>query len=203
MDYTRPVEALIPGAQGKILAACLRADEPLTMRALGRLAGVSPNQATVVLDHLEELGLVRRQPAGRALLVSLVEESPVVEALRGVADLRTRTLTKWRERARDLRPRPTALAVYGSWARGESGPASDIDVLVVLPPGLSADAEDDYREQVAGWCTYAGRVAGLPVAPLVVASDELQGISQEFVAQITRDAVVIVGTDPRQVLHAA
>ena len=38
MDYMRPVEALIPGAQGRILGACLRADEPLTMRALARLA---------------------------------------------------------------------------------------------------------------------------------------------------------------------
>ena len=103
MDFVRPVEALVPGAQGKILAACLRSDTPLTMRALARLADVSPNQATVVLDHLEELGLVHRQPAGSALLVSLVEDSPVIDALRAVADLRERTLRRWRDRARALR----------------------------------------------------------------------------------------------------
>jgi predicted nucleotidyltransferase len=203
VDYVQPVEALIPGAQGKILAACLRAGEPLTMRALARLAGVSANQATVVFDHLEELGLVQRQPAGRALLVTLVDESPIVDALRAVADLRARTLIKWRESARDLRPRPATLVVYGSWARGEARPGSDVDVLVMLPADLPADDEDDYREQLARWCTYAGRVAGLPVAPLVVASDELNAMSPELVAQITRDGVLIVGDDPKRVLHAA
>ena len=203
MDYVRPVEALIPGAQGKILASCLRAGAPLTMRALARLAGVSPNQATVVLDHLEVLGLVQRQPAGRALLVSLVEDSPVVEALRAVDDVRGRTLTRWRERARELRPRPETLVVYGSWARGEARPGSDVDVLVVLPAELTDAAEDSYREQIAAWCAYAGRVAGLPVAPLIVATSEVGEVSAELTAQIARDAVLIVGADPRRVLDAA
>ncbi|MDN5749204.1 MAG: hypothetical protein L0H64_11915 [Pseudonocardia sp.] len=34
----RPLEALVPGVQGKVLATCLRSDEPLTMRALRRVA---------------------------------------------------------------------------------------------------------------------------------------------------------------------
>lgn len=203
MDFVRPVEALIPGAQGKILAACLRVGEPLTMRALARLAEVSPNQAALVFDHLEELGLVRRQQAGRALLVSLVDDSPVIEALREVAELRERTLARWRESARDLHPRPKTLTVYGSWARGEARPGSDVDVLVVLPAGLSAGDEDAYREQLAAWCAYAGRVAGLPVAPLVATADEAAALGPELVRQIIGDAVVIVGTHPREVLDAA
>jgi hypothetical protein len=188
MDYVRPVEAVIPGAQGRILAACLRASEPLTMRALARL---------------DELGLVHRQPAGRALLVSLVEDSPVVEALRQVADLRRLTLDRWREAAGSLRPQPGTLAVYGSWARGDAGPTSDVDVLVVLPRGLSADAEDDYREQIGAWCAHAGRVCGLPVAPLIVTVEEAAALRRKLARQIRRDAVVIVGASPRAVLDAA
>ena len=203
MDYVRPVEALIPGAQGKVLAACLRADEPRTMRALARLAGVSANQATLVCDRLAELGLITRRPAGRALLVSLVDDSPVVEALRVVADLRERTLARWREAALSLRPQPALLVVYGSWARGQAGPGSDLDVLVVLPPGLSTGAEDDYREQVGGWCAHAGRICGLPVAPLIVTAKEVSALQRDLAQQIQRDAVVIVGADPQTVLDAA
>jgi hypothetical protein len=203
MDFVRPVEALIPGAQGKILAACLRADQPLTMRALGRLAGVSPNQTALVLDHLEGLGLVRRQSAGRALLVSLEVDSPVVGALRLVADVRDQTLSLWRDRADRLVPAPLSLSVFGSWARGEAGPGSDVDVLVILPRNLAADAEDGYREQVADWCEYARRVAGLPVSPIVVAAEETDDVDRELWADIRRDAVVIAGAHPGTVLRAA
>lgn len=203
MDYVQPVEALIPGVQGKILAACLRADEPLTMRALARLAGASPNQAKTVIDHLDALGLVHRQSAGRALLVSLVTDSPVVDALRLVTDLRTHTLARWRTRAEHLSPPPRTVAVYGSWARGEAGPGSDVDVLVVLPTDLSADQEDGYREQVADWCAYASRVAGLPVSPIVLSGVEAEQVKGDMWTELRRDAVVIAGADPREVLRAA
>jgi hypothetical protein len=203
MDFVRPVEALIPGAQGRILAACLRADEPLTMRALGRLAGVSPNQTTLVLDQLESLGLVRRQSAGRALLVSLETASPVVDALRLVADLRNQTLRLWRDRAHRLAPAPVSLAVYGSWARGEAGPGSDVDVIVILPASLAENDEDEYREQIADWCEYARRVAGLPVSPIVVAAGETEEIDSDLWSDIRRDAVVIAGIHPGTVRSAA
>ncbi|MGI9003346.1 MAG: nucleotidyltransferase domain-containing protein [Pseudonocardia sp.] len=203
MDFVHPVEALVPGVRGKILAACLRSDEPLTMRALARLAGVSPNQAALVIDQLDDLGLVQRQAAGRALLVSLVDENPAVAALRRVADLRSETLRLWRERAGQLDPEPMSLAVYGSWARGEARSGSDIDIMIVLPAGLDNTTEDRYREQVADWCVYAGRVAGLPVSPLVIDADESRAVSGELWDNIRRDAVVIAGDNPRTVLGAA
>lgn len=203
VDYVRPVEALVPGVQGKVLAACLRSDEPLTMRALARLAGVSANQSSVVIDQLDDLGLVERRAAGRSLLVSLVHESPVVVALRQVAGLWTVTLQLWRERARTLDPAPLSMAVYGSWARGEARSSSDVDILVVLPPGMGESTEDRFREQFAVWCTYAGRVAGLPISPIVLGAEETTGVDGELWDNIRRDAIAIAGADPRTVLSAA
>lgn len=173
------------------------------MRALARLASVSPNQAKTVIDRLNELGLVQRQSAGRALLVSLVTDSPVVDALRLVADLRAHPLERWRARAGQLSPQPRTVAVYGSWARGEAGPGSDVDVLVVLPDDLSEEAEDGYREQVTDWGAYASRVAGLPVAPIVLSAAEADQVDGQLWSDIRRDAVVVIGADPRDVLHAA
>jgi predicted nucleotidyltransferase len=35
-----------------------------------------------------------------------------------------------------LGPAVVAVAVFGSWARGEAGPASDVDVLIVVAPDV-------------------------------------------------------------------
>ena len=203
MDFVCPVESLVPGVRGKILGACLRTSEPLTMRALARLARVSANQAAQVIDELDDLGLLHRTAAGRSLMVSLVEENPAVAALRQVADLRSETLRRWRERARPLDPVPTTMAVYGSWARGEARSGSDVDVLIVLPDGLGVPDEDRYREQIAEWCAYAGLVAGLPVSPLVIGADESRTVDGPLWDEIRRDAVLIAGDDPREVLVAS
>lgn len=61
MDYRRPVEALIPGVQGRVLGVLARTSTDLTMRAVAELGGVSPQQASVVIGKLVELGVVERR----------------------------------------------------------------------------------------------------------------------------------------------
>jgi DNA-binding transcriptional ArsR family regulator len=142
MEYARPVEALIPGAQGRLLAALLRAGDPVSIRRLASLARVSPNRTSELVDYLLRLGLVDRRDVGRSALVGLAQDSPVVEALRRVENLREETLTRWRYLARDLPHQVTALGVYGSWARGESTIDSDLDLVAVLGAGLGGEVED-------------------------------------------------------------
>lgn len=120
-----------------------------------------------------------------------------------MADLRSETLRRWQERASRLNPPPTSMAVHGSWARGEARSDSDIDIMIVLPSGLDDTAEDAYREQVADWCAYASRVAGLPVSPLVIDAHDSGWVSGELWNNIRRDAELIAGGDPRTVLGAA
>ncbi len=74
---------------------------------------------------------------------------------------------------------------------------------MVLPTGLRAGEEDTYRERLAEFCAYAGRVAGLPVAPVIVTAADVAGLGRGLTAQIRRDAVLLAGVDPRQVLRAA
>lgn len=202
MDFRTPVEALIPGAQGRILAALLHADDPLPIRHLARLAGVSPNQGALVVRRLHELGLVDRTEAGTASLVALVSESPVVVALRKVADLRTQTLEAWRSEARRLDLHPAMLLVYGSWARGTAGPGSDVDVLAVLPSQVDEHDADRMRRALGRWTDSASRVAGLPVSLVVLDPEEVEHVSDSFRREATRDGVVLLGHEPQKVLHA-
>jgi predicted nucleotidyltransferase len=66
-----PLSDVIPGARGRLLATLVRLDEPVTVRALARHAGVAPQTALSVVNDLAVAGLVRTQRAGQAQLVSL------------------------------------------------------------------------------------------------------------------------------------
>ena len=57
MDYVHPVEAVIPGVQGRVLAVLARTETELTMRTVAELAGASANRATTVLNRLVHLGI--------------------------------------------------------------------------------------------------------------------------------------------------
>ena len=135
MDYVSPVESVISGARGRLLAALLRLDAARTISDVARLAGVSRDRAATVVADLERLGLVERRRAGRAWLVTLVEESPVVEALRQIDDVRERAIVKLRDAATAIDPQPSWMALYGSWVHGTVRAGSDLDVAVIAPPG--------------------------------------------------------------------
>ena len=67
MDFVHPIEAIIPGVQGKVLAVLAETTADLNMRTIARLADVSAAQASRVLPDLVELGLVERGDLGLAL----------------------------------------------------------------------------------------------------------------------------------------
>jgi predicted nucleotidyltransferase len=163
------------------------------MRALAGLSGVSRNQAALVLRDLDRLGLVERRTVGRALVVTPVEESPVVSALRQILQIRETTLMLWREAARRIEPPPAAMSVYGSWARGEASSESDVDLLVVRPPGDGEQMVDDMNAALANWVEYAERVCGLPISLLVVDGSELTDATGALWEAIRRDGVPVLG----------
>ena len=133
MDYENPVEALIPGVQGRVLTVLARTEVELTMRSVAEVAEVSANQATVVLNRLVRLGLVERRNVGAAALVRLVRENEAARSVLSLVNLRQGVLARFEGEARKIRPAPTCLAVFGSFARGEAHENSDVDVLAVPP----------------------------------------------------------------------
>ncbi len=111
----------------------------LTMRSVAELAGVSANQATVVLNRLVRLGLVERRDVGAAALVRLVRENEAARSVLVLVDLHRVVLARLVGEAKKIRPGPACLVVFGSFARGETHENSDIDVLAVPPSHAQGD----------------------------------------------------------------
>lgn len=206
MDYLRPVEALIPGAQGRVLGALARTDTELTIRAVAGLAGVSPQQASVVIAHLVRLGVVERREVGPASLVLLATDNLAAQAVVAIADLRARVLDRFTELATLIRPAPASLVVFGSFARGQADSESDVDVLAVRPPGLRDD-DDGWTDSLWNWISAAGTVAGNPVNVIEAAAEEVPDLlrrpSPSVWTEIARDGIVLVGAPLQHLAGAA
>lgn len=200
MDYGNPVEALIPGVQGRVLAVLARTEAELTMRSVAELAGVSANQATVVLNRLVRLGLVERREVGAAALVRLIRENEAARSVLELVDLRRGVLDRLKGEAKKIRPVPTCLAVFGSFARGEAHENSDVDVLAVPPPDTQTDT-GRWTAALGQWSDRAARIAGNPVNLLEVTLAELPSLVRRERAPwrtIVDEAVVLIGALPSE-----
>jgi len=111
-------------------------EAPVTVRALARHAGVSPQGSLTLVNELSEAGLVTAERVGPALMLSLNREHLAAEPLIALVKLRGRLvsrLTQWLAGWRGL----AGAWLFGSAARGEGGRDSDVDLLLV------ADATTD------------------------------------------------------------
>lgn len=200
MDYVHPVEVVIPGVQGRVLAVLARTESELTMRTVAELAGVSANRATAVLNHLVHLGLVERREVGSAALVRLVRENEAARSVLALADLQGGVTARLRAAADNMQPAPASLVVFGSFVRGEAGDDSDIDVLAVPPHGEHG-ASNLWAMNLGDWCEEATRIAGNPVNILEVTGEELPKLvvsGSPVWRAIIDDGVVLAGVHPSE-----
>jgi DNA-binding transcriptional ArsR family regulator len=195
VDFMRPIEAIVPGAQGRVLAVLAETTAELNLRTIAQLAGVSQAQASRVLPGLVELGVVERREVPPASLFRLVPEHVAALALLDIARSTDFVLDEVGRLAGALPHPPLSVIVFGSFARREAGPDSDIDLVVVRPAGLDED-DEAWSESIEGWRHDVRRLTGNPVEVLEVSADEaasrLTGRSQLW-TDIRRDGRVVHG----------
>lgn len=172
MDFRRPIEALIPDAQGRVLGTLARTTEELTLTTLADLSGVSLAHVARIVPRLVDLGVVERREVPPAVLVRLVPAHLAARALLTLADLRRAFLDELRKSAGGLDPAPVNVTLFGSFARGDDAAGSDVDVVVVRPNSI--DEEDTaWSDSIAGWQALIRRVSGNALNLIEVAEDEV------------------------------
>lgn len=195
VDYARPVETLIPGVQGRVLGVLARTQAEMTIRTAASLAGVSPQQASVVIADLVDLGIVNRREAGSSSLVRLERENEAARVVLALARLHESVMARLAEHARCIAPVPANILVFGSFGRGEATAASDLDVLAVRPTGIAAE-DDEWVDALAIWETAARRITGNPVHLVVVSVDEVPALLRRRTGPwraIANEGVILVG----------
>jgi DNA-binding transcriptional ArsR family regulator len=130
VDLGSPLSDVVPGARGQVLASLADLEEPVTVRALARLAAVAPQTALSVVNELAVAGLVRTQRAGQAQLVSLNRTHVLAQPLIALARTRDRLTEMLRAELAGWAGLAGAW-LYGPAARPGGDRGSAVDLLLV------------------------------------------------------------------------
>lgn len=172
MNLQRPFQVVSPTLDGDVLTLLARADRAMTGRSIERASGASHGGVQRALRHLVAEGIVTREPAGRAFLYRLNREHLAAPWIEGLASLRLELIERLRVQATGWQLPAAAVSLFGSAARGEAARESDIDLLVIRPPGVDYE-HTVWREQVASLEQAAARWTGNDARVLEFALDDL------------------------------
>lgn len=120
----------------------LHAEEEYGAADIAEFVGVTRPAIVQALGYLEQDGLVSKRSVGKKRLYRIRTDAPYYPELRSLA---LKTLGGIETIAKQIQGDPDVrfAAVFGSFARGEEGPQSDIDVLFII--GDENWEEVDYR----------------------------------------------------------
>lgn len=204
MDFVRPIEAILPAAQGRVLAVLAGTTAELNLRTIAQLSGVSQAQASRVLPGLVDLGVVERREVPPSSLFRLVPEHIAARFLLDLAASTDRVLDDIGRTARALPVPPVSVIVFGSFARREATTDSDIDLVVVRPGSIDED-DEQWSSSIEGWRSGVRRLTGNPVEVIEVSAEDvasrLAGRS-ELWNEIRRDGRVVHGVSLDRLLEA-
>ncbi|MBI2346459.1 MAG: nucleotidyltransferase domain-containing protein [Deltaproteobacteria bacterium] len=174
-----------------------------TGRELGALCKVSPFKINQVLRHLVQNGIVTETVVGRAHLYRLNAYHILVrelivgnlrfeeEILRGLgAALWTRLI-----------PPPLAIILYGSVARGEEEPRSDLDLLLIYADNAPPDAFGEQRGECALWLAQTYGMPGMLTRMIVSEIQRRAKTKDGLVPQILKEGTSIAGLTIAEVLQ--
>jgi predicted nucleotidyltransferase len=205
MQFSEPMSAAFPGLHGRVLSVLAHTDRALTGRAVAGLLRTPASTSGVqrVLDDLVRNGLVLSEPAGRAKLYTLNRDHVAAPAIEELASLRDRFIGRLRAEAETWEIPAAAVWLFGSTSRGQGGPDSDIDVLVVRPDDV-ADSDPQWLRQLETLADHATRWSGNPCEIVEYSSRQLKQLirrGERLVTELRRDAVPVAGSTPRQTLN--
>lgn len=193
MDYRQPVQALIPGARGRILAVLAHTESELPLSRLGRLARVSVNQVPRVVDHLAALGLVTTRSVPPSTLVALERRNLASRLVVQLAELDSAAFHHLAELARELRPAPHSVVVFGSFASGAAGIESDVDVAIVHDE--ASLGSEEWAASLADFVHLGSVALGNTVSITELTIEDIQrgALATDFWSEVRATHVRLVG----------
>ncbi|QYH35201.1 nucleotidyltransferase family protein [Salinibacterium sp. M195] len=203
MDLSAPMASLLNNLDAVALRVVARAGSALSGRQIARLAGTgTPANIRLSLLRLVDIGLVSSVPTPHATLYSANRLHILWPAIEIAMNARTELIQRIRTLASSSAPKATAVALYGSVARGDSTATSDVDLLVIFSDVVSLDDRDTFvtelRNNVQLWTGNDAQIYDLTTSALEKQRED----RDPMIASWNTDGMVIFGAPNLEIRKA-
>lgn len=203
MKFDRPIDDLL-GARSKValLRLLLRTRGDHTGRALARLAGLDAKTCHTALQDLARQGAVQYRRAGKAFLYRVNTEHVLVrDLLQPLFEREGSFLAMYGRELRSCFKGPiVSIILFGSVARGQGRPSSDVDLVVIVPAKTAVRPAEDAVDRAA--LDLASRF-GSPPQVIVLDRESFRrkaASGDPFVSEVLRTGRVLEGKALAEVL---
>ena len=197
-----PLETILgtPASLRIVRALCLHGGA-LATTDLAERVGLSRQGVLVAIKRLLGTGILEEVGSGRSVSYRINRSYPLAASLVALfeseAGLIDGVFNEIREFARAQGEDLVAIWLYGSVARHEDRPESDLDIMVVSADGESIETVEDLNERLSTFWTWE-------VYPSVtsLSVEDARRLAEERPSawdRITQDAVVLYGASPGEV----
>lgn len=149
MHVGMPARSVLPTVDAPVLLALHGSTRALTGRRLAVLAGASHTAVNAILSRLASAGVVFAEQQGSAVLYRENRDHVAWPAIEALAGMRSAALAAMTAEVTSWDVVPVTALCFGSFARGDGDEHSDIDVLLLRPPGVDELDRDWDRQQAA------------------------------------------------------
>lgn len=174
MKFTKPLDDIFQTPSSvKVLRVLFQSDLDLTGRQIADMAGLNPQTCQNTLDRLDDLRILAIRRVGRAYLYRLKSNNAIVQQmLKPLFTTETNLLSNELTKVANMFS-GTAIAVilFGSVARGEEDPGSDIDLCVIVENNEAREAAEEKGDEILD---HLVEVTGIVPTVLVWSRDEFR-----------------------------
>jgi predicted nucleotidyltransferase len=201
VNVSEPSDLVMTRTTAALLRVLAGADAAFSVRQAARLAGVSAPRALEIVDRAAARGLIVVEQAGRSRMCRLNRDHLAADAIIALVTLRPRMFEALAQEIGSWATPPIHASLFGSAARGDGGPDSDLDVLVVRADSAAADSWEE-QKFVSG--QHLQRLTGNSVNWFDIASSDLGRsvvLHEPLVAEWQADGIHLVGQPLRALLR--
>ena len=204
MDLSAPLSSLIPSLDAATLEVLAGSESAFSVTAITRLARRGTRQGhMLVLERLVRDGLVLASPANRGAMYRLNRAHLLAPMIVEAVQLRGRIIQELSEAVATLRPQPLHASVFGSFARREAGPHSDIDLLLLAPDDMD---HASWPAQIDALGAQLQAMTGNRLQCIDLTRTDLDRVveaEEPILEQWRRDGITLLGPSLQEVIRVA